>query len=192
MPERKPFLLRVNAQLLEALQRWASDDLRSLNGQIEFLLRRALEDAGRRAGESGARRVGARSPSGLAFLFEVGLGGCDGPRRGAERLAVIEQGHAADVAGHLAALGFPLDHDRHGTALHAVPEADEAAARQAGVQPRLGHGRSNAGGKSALICSSNHSRLADPGCFRCTVPSGLTNHVMGIMKTASYVSSRAS
>jgi hypothetical protein len=33
--------------LLEAVQRWANDDLRSLNGQIEFLLRRALQQAGR-------------------------------------------------------------------------------------------------------------------------------------------------
>jgi hypothetical protein len=44
---RKPFLLRVDPKLLESLQRWADDDLRSLNGQIEFLLRRALIDAGR-------------------------------------------------------------------------------------------------------------------------------------------------
>ena len=47
MPERRPFLLRVDPDLLEALQRWANDDLRSLNGQIEFLLRRAVQDAGR-------------------------------------------------------------------------------------------------------------------------------------------------
>ena len=47
MAERKPFLLRLDPALLEALQRWAADDLRSLNGQIEFLLRRALDDAGR-------------------------------------------------------------------------------------------------------------------------------------------------
>lgn len=44
---RKPFLLRVDPKLLEQLQRWADDDLRSLNGQIEFLLRKALRDAGR-------------------------------------------------------------------------------------------------------------------------------------------------
>lgn len=48
MAERKPFLLRVDPKLLEALQRWASDDLRSLNGHIEYLLRRALEEAGRK------------------------------------------------------------------------------------------------------------------------------------------------
>jgi len=45
--ERKAFLLRVDPALLEALQRWANDDLRSLNGQIEFLLRRTLQEAGR-------------------------------------------------------------------------------------------------------------------------------------------------
>jgi len=51
--ERKPFLLRLDPALLDALQRWASDDFRSLNGQIEFLLTRALKDAGRtRAGVS--------------------------------------------------------------------------------------------------------------------------------------------
>jgi hypothetical protein len=47
MADRKPFLLRVDPALLESVQRWANDDLRSLNAQIEFLLRRALQDAGR-------------------------------------------------------------------------------------------------------------------------------------------------
>ena len=47
MPERRPFLLRMDPALLDALQKWAADDLRSLNGQIEFLLRRALQGAGR-------------------------------------------------------------------------------------------------------------------------------------------------
>ena len=47
MADRKPFLLRIDRQLLEALQRWANDDLRSLNGQIEFVLRRELAKAGR-------------------------------------------------------------------------------------------------------------------------------------------------
>jgi hypothetical protein len=45
--ERKPFLLRIDPAVLAALQRWAGDELRSLNGQIEFLLRRALQEAGR-------------------------------------------------------------------------------------------------------------------------------------------------
>ena len=47
MADRKPFLLRIDRNVLEAVQRWADDDLRSLNGQIEFLLRRALREAGR-------------------------------------------------------------------------------------------------------------------------------------------------
>ena len=45
--ERKSFLLRIDPDLLKAVQRWADDDLRSLNGQIEFLLRNALVDSGR-------------------------------------------------------------------------------------------------------------------------------------------------
>ena len=47
MAERKSFLLRIDPEVLEKVQRWANDDLRSLNGQIEFLLRRALRDTGR-------------------------------------------------------------------------------------------------------------------------------------------------
>ena len=46
MAERKPFLLRIDKTVLDAVQRWADDDLRSLNGQIEFLLRRALAQKG--------------------------------------------------------------------------------------------------------------------------------------------------
>jgi hypothetical protein len=47
MAERKAFLLRVDPEVLAALQRWASDELRSLNGQIEYLLRQALLKSGR-------------------------------------------------------------------------------------------------------------------------------------------------
>ena len=47
MAERKPFLLRIDRDVLEAVQRWADDELRSLNGQIEFLLRRVLKESGR-------------------------------------------------------------------------------------------------------------------------------------------------
>ena len=47
MADRKPFLLRLDPETFAALQRWAADDLRSVNGQVEFLLRRALADAGR-------------------------------------------------------------------------------------------------------------------------------------------------
>lgn len=58
MAERRPFLLRVEPELLDALQLWARDDLRSLNGQIEFVLRRALRDAGR--APDGAKGGGAQ------------------------------------------------------------------------------------------------------------------------------------
>lgn len=47
MADRKPFLLRIDREVLDAVQRWADDDLRSLNGQIEYLLRRALREAAR-------------------------------------------------------------------------------------------------------------------------------------------------
>ena len=47
MADRKPFLLRIDREILDAVQRWADDDLRSLNGQIEFLLRKALKEAKR-------------------------------------------------------------------------------------------------------------------------------------------------
>jgi hypothetical protein len=55
MPERKPFLLRIDREVLDAIQRWADDDLRSLNGQIEFVLRRALDQSGRAATAKGAK-----------------------------------------------------------------------------------------------------------------------------------------
>jgi hypothetical protein len=47
MAQRKPFLLRLDPSIHEALQRWADAELRSLNAQIEFLLRRELRQAGR-------------------------------------------------------------------------------------------------------------------------------------------------
>ena len=57
MAERKPFLLRIDREILEAVQRWADDDLRSLNGQIEFILRKALSDA-RKESVKDAKRGG--------------------------------------------------------------------------------------------------------------------------------------
>ena len=50
MAEKKPFLLRMSPELWEELQRWAADELRSVNGQIEFLLRQAVVE--RRRGRS--------------------------------------------------------------------------------------------------------------------------------------------
>jgi hypothetical protein len=62
MPDRKSFLLRLDPDTFDAVQRWAADDLRSVNGQVEFLLRRALHDAGRLHGQG--RRPTARARRG--------------------------------------------------------------------------------------------------------------------------------
>lgn len=56
MAEKKAFLLRVDEALYDALQKWAADELRSVNGQIEFLLRRSAQDARRMRAE---RRPGS-------------------------------------------------------------------------------------------------------------------------------------
>jgi hypothetical protein len=53
--ERKPFLLRIDREILEAVQRWADDDLRSLNGQIEFILRNALREAKKHSKSEGGK-----------------------------------------------------------------------------------------------------------------------------------------
>jgi len=47
MPKRKAFALRIDEKTMSAMQRWANDDLRSLNTQIEFVLRDCLRKAGR-------------------------------------------------------------------------------------------------------------------------------------------------
>jgi len=47
LAERKAFLLRISPDLWEALEQWAADELRSVNGQIEFMLSQAVRDAGR-------------------------------------------------------------------------------------------------------------------------------------------------
>jgi hypothetical protein len=47
LPERKAFLLRISPELWESLEQWAADELRSVNGQIEFILARAVRDQGR-------------------------------------------------------------------------------------------------------------------------------------------------
>jgi hypothetical protein len=63
MGERKGFPLRLDPEVYDALQRWAGTELRSLNAQIEFLLRRALADSGRLPadhGDPGARTRKAR------------------------------------------------------------------------------------------------------------------------------------
>jgi hypothetical protein len=54
--DRKAFLLRIDPSILEALQTWADDELRSLNGQIEFVLRRVLQSEGRLSAKQAVER----------------------------------------------------------------------------------------------------------------------------------------
>ncbi len=60
MSERKSVLLRLDPAVHDALARWASDELRSTNAQIEFLLRDALAKAGRMPGHAGRMRPRGR------------------------------------------------------------------------------------------------------------------------------------
>ncbi len=52
--ERKPFLLRLSPRVHDAMRKWAEDEMRSLNGHIEFVLREALKRAGRLKGDGDA------------------------------------------------------------------------------------------------------------------------------------------
>jgi hypothetical protein len=61
--ERKGVLLRLDPAVHDALAKWASDELRSTNAQIEFLLRRALANAGRLPGNAREMRRPGRPPS---------------------------------------------------------------------------------------------------------------------------------
>jgi len=47
MSKKKAFVLRIDAEKLDALEKWATDEFRSVNGQLEWLIDRALKDAGR-------------------------------------------------------------------------------------------------------------------------------------------------
>ena len=62
MSERKGILLRLDPAVHDALSRWAADELRSTNAQIEFLLRRALAEAGRMPARAGQMRRPGRPP----------------------------------------------------------------------------------------------------------------------------------
>jgi hypothetical protein len=64
--ERKGILLRLDPAVHDALARWAADELRSTNAQIEFLLRRALSQAGRLPREAGQMRKQGRPPGSKA------------------------------------------------------------------------------------------------------------------------------
>lgn len=60
--ERKQVLLRIDPAVHDALARWANDELRSLNAQIEMLLRRALDDTGRMPRHAGPMPRRGRPP----------------------------------------------------------------------------------------------------------------------------------
>ena len=71
MSERKGILLRLDPAVHDALARWAADELRSTNAQIEFLLRRALADAGRLPGKAGEMRRPGPAPGRRSDGIEV-------------------------------------------------------------------------------------------------------------------------
>jgi hypothetical protein len=60
VPDRKSFLIRIDPRLHAALEKWAADELRSVNGQIEFLLTRAVREAGRHQTQAKGRRTKSR------------------------------------------------------------------------------------------------------------------------------------
>jgi hypothetical protein len=70
--ERKQVLLRLDPAVHDALARWAADELRSTNAQIEFLLRRALADAGRMPRHAGKMRRPGRPPADAAAAQAAG------------------------------------------------------------------------------------------------------------------------
>lgn len=47
MAQKKPFVLRLDPELLKAVEKWASDEFRSTNGQLEWIVQQALKEAGR-------------------------------------------------------------------------------------------------------------------------------------------------
>jgi len=65
MAERKPFLLRIDEALFVEIRRWAAAELRSVNGQIEFILRRAVDERLRNA-RKGGPEAGGDNPGGAA------------------------------------------------------------------------------------------------------------------------------
>ena len=61
MPNKKQYPLRLNPAIFKAVEAWANDEFRSINGQIEFILRNALKDAGRLPAEK--KRSDEQPPS---------------------------------------------------------------------------------------------------------------------------------
>ncbi|MBS4035341.1 MAG: hypothetical protein KGZ85_12800 [Ignavibacterium sp.] len=62
MPDKKKFLLRIDDKIYTALEKWAADDFRSINAQIEFLLKEALKKAGRPVNVSTDNNVDNENP----------------------------------------------------------------------------------------------------------------------------------
>jgi hypothetical protein len=62
MPDKKKFLLRIDDKIYAALEKWAADDFRSINAQIEFLLKEALKKAGRPVNVSTDNNVDNENP----------------------------------------------------------------------------------------------------------------------------------
>ncbi|MXV52867.1 hypothetical protein GS399_17985 [Pedobacter sp. HMF7647] len=54
--EKKSFVLRIDGQTFAALEKWASDDFRSVNGQLEWLIDKALKDAGRKKANTNGKK----------------------------------------------------------------------------------------------------------------------------------------
>lgn len=63
MVKKKPFVLRLRPEMMEALEKWSADDFRSVNGQIEWILNRALREAGRLKRDD-STKTGGTGPSG--------------------------------------------------------------------------------------------------------------------------------
>ena len=74
MAEKKKFLLRIDENIYAALEKWAADDLRSINAQIEFLLKEALKKAGQAERKSNA----AANPPGVNECFILSSRTCFG------------------------------------------------------------------------------------------------------------------
>jgi len=63
MADKKSFALRMDAETMKAIEKWAADEFRSVNGQIEWILHRALREAGRLKAK-GRERPGEKPPGG--------------------------------------------------------------------------------------------------------------------------------
>jgi hypothetical protein len=93
MAKKKPFVLRIDPASMQMLEKWAADEFRSLNGQIEWILHRALKEAGRykpmgtekkQAGHGNETGHGSETGHGDETRHGKGTGGDDGTEGSAE------------------------------------------------------------------------------------------------------------